>query len=92
MSKYYVIGGFLCIGGLFMMLYQAISSLMTAGEIIWQPLIIMDVIDAKYIKWIDNISIDSIQGFFQYILSMNLSMVLIVTGIALFIIGGFVEK
>jgi len=61
MSKFTIIGGLLCLGGLLMIIFQAVSSMMTVGEIAWQSLSIVDIVNAEYLKWIDGISWHSIQ-------------------------------
>ena len=92
MSKYYASGGLLLLSGLLLTLYQAISSMMTAGEIVWKRVKVKDIIGAKCLAWIDSMSIESIQGAFQYFISLNVTIVLIVLGVVLLIIGGFAEK
>ena len=92
MSKYYISGGLLCLSSLLLLLYQTLSSLMTTGEFVWKRLTLMDMISEKYINWIDDMSMNSIQAVLQYIISMNLSVTLMSMGVVLFIIGGIVEK
>jgi hypothetical protein len=46
LSKYNLLGGLFVISGFLMVLFQAISSMMTAGEIVWKKVGLMDVIDA----------------------------------------------
>jgi hypothetical protein len=92
MSKYYVIGGLLCAGGLLMIIFQAVSSMMTPGEIVWKSLSVVDVIDAAYLKWIDGISWQSIQKGFKYITTMPLYILSLSVGAFSFMVGGFVDK
>jgi len=70
MSKFTIIGGLLCLGGLLMIIFQAVSSMMTVGEIAWQSLSIVDIVNAEYLKWIDGISWHSIQKIIKYIASL----------------------
>jgi len=92
MSKYNIFGGILCLGGLLLILFQAVSSIMTPGEIVWKSLSIVDVVDAEHFKWIDTISWSSIQKTTKYIVTMPLYLLLICTGILSFIIGVLVKK
>ena len=92
MSKYNICGGLLCLGGLLLVLFQTVSSIMTPGEIVWKSLSIVDVVDAEHFKWIDTISWSSIQKTIKYIVTMPLYLLLICAGILSFIIGALVKK
>jgi len=61
MSKYYILGGLLCLGGFVLAVFQTISSMMTPGDIVFKSFGIVDVLDATYLKWIDGISWHGIQ-------------------------------
>jgi hypothetical protein len=86
MSRYYLLGGLSTIGGLLLLLWQAISSMMTAGDIAWKKLSLAGVVDAGYLRWVEGISP------LEYIVAMPLYLLLIVVGILLFIVGGIVNK
>jgi len=92
MSKYYIVGGLLCLGGLLLIGFQAISSMMMQGEIVWKSLSIAGIVDAEHLKWIDSISWYSIQKIIKNITTMPLYILLICVGILSFIIGGLVDK
>jgi len=92
MSKYYLIGGLLCIGGLLMIIFQAVSSMMTPGEIVWKSLSFVDVIDAAYLNWIDSVSWHGIQKSLKYIATMPLCILSLSVGVFSFMVGGFVDK
>jgi len=92
MSKYYLLGGLLCLGGLVLVGFQAISSMMTPGEIVWKGLSMVDVLDAAYLKWIDGISWHSIQKNLKYITTMPVYILLLGTGAFTMVVGGVVEK
>ena len=92
MSKYYIIGGLLCLGGLLMVIFQAVSSMMTPGEIVWKSLNIAGIVDMENMKWIDSISWHSIQKIINYIATMPLYLLLLCAGGFSFIVGGFVDK
>ena len=79
-------------GGVALVLCQAIASMMTPGEIVWKRLSIVDIVDARYINWLDDIPLDTIQSISQYIAAMPLYILLIAVGIFLFIVGGLVQK
>ena len=92
MSRYYLLGGLLVIGGVLLVLWQAISSMMTAGEIAWKRIDILTTAGAKHFEWVESISLHAIQGAIQYILTMPLYILLIAFGALLFVIGGLVQK
>ena len=92
MSKYYLFGGIFSIGGVALVLCQAISSMMTPGEIVWKRLSIVDIVGAKYINWLDGVPLDPIQSISQYITTMPLYILLVAVGIFLFIVGGLVQE
>ncbi len=92
MSKYYIVGGLLCLGGLVLVGFQAISSMMTPGEIVWKSLSLVDVLDAAYLKWIDSISWHSIQKNLKHITTMPMYILLLGMGAFSVIVGGVVDK
>jgi hypothetical protein len=92
MSKYYLVGGILCICGLVLVGFQAISSMMTPGEIVWKSLSLVDVVNPAYLKWVQSISWNGLQKIVHYIITMPLYLLLLATGIFSFIVGGLVDK
>lgn len=92
MSKYYVVGGLLCVGGLLLLLFQTVSSMMNPGEIVWKSLSVIDVIDASHLKWIDGISWHSVQKSIKYVTTMPLYILSLSVGVLSFVVGGLVDK
>ncbi len=92
MSKYYIVGGLLCISGLVMVGFQTISSMMTPGEMVWKSLSIAGIVDAEQLKWIDSISWYSIQKVIKYIVTMPLYILLLCVGGLSLAVGGLVDK
>lgn len=92
MSKYYVFGGLLVLGGLILVGFQAVSSMMTPGEVAWKSLSITGIVGAEHLKWIDSISWHSIQKIAKYIATMPLYILLICVGAVSLIVGGLVDK
>ena len=92
MSKFYILGGLLCLGGLVMVCFQAISSMMTPGQIVWKSLSIVNVVSAEHLKWIDGISWHGIQNIIKYITTMPMYILLLCLGGLSFIVGGVVDK
>ncbi len=92
MSRYYILGGLLCLGSVVVLLFQAISSMMVPGEIVWKSFSIVDVLDATYLKWIDGISWHGIQKNLKYITTIPVYILLLVTGAFTMAVGGVVDK
>ncbi|MBW1895094.1 MAG: hypothetical protein JRI91_15590 [Deltaproteobacteria bacterium] len=92
MSKYYMIGGMLCVGGVIMVIFQAVSSMMTAGDIVWKSLSLVDVISTEYLAWIDGISWQSIQKNIKYITTIPLYLLMLSVGCLSMVVGGVVDK
>ncbi|MBW1751759.1 MAG: hypothetical protein JRJ46_01345 [Deltaproteobacteria bacterium] len=92
MSRYYIVGGFLCLSGLVVLLFQTVSSMMTPGDIVFKSLGIVDVLDATYLKWIDGISWHGIQKNLKYIITIPMYLLLLGTGAFTMVVGGVVDK
>lgn len=92
MSKLNIIGGLLCLAGLVMVVFQAVSSMMTAGEIVWKSVSIVDIVSAEYLEWINDISWHYIQTALKYIASMPLFILLLCVGGITLLIGGLTQK
>ena len=92
MSKFNIIGGLLCLAGLVMVLFQAVSSMMAPGEVVWKSLSIVDIVNVEYLQWIDGISWHSIQNILKYIASMPLYILLLCVGGATLMVGSLTQK
>jgi len=92
MSRYYIVGGLLCLGGFVLAVFQTISSMMTPGDIVFKSICIVDVLDATYLKWIDGISWHGIQKNLKYITTMPMYILLLGTGAFTMVVGGVVDK
>lgn len=88
MSKFYAIGIVALLGGLIVLLFQAISSVMTPGVVVWKSITLMSVVDPLYLNWVHAISWDGMKQCLEYLLSLQLYMLLIGSGCLSFLIGG----
>lgn len=91
MSRLYMLSGLLCLSGLVMLGLQALSSMMTQGDIAWKTINIITIVDVEYIKWIDGISWDSIQNILNYVTIMPLYLFFLYSS-GFCLIFGFVTK
>ena len=82
---------FLVLGGLILG-FQAISSMMTAGDITWKTLNLVDATSPETLEWVNGISIQLVQKGLNYIVTMPLYLLSFAIGALLLLIGGFVSK
>jgi hypothetical protein len=92
MSKIYILAGVLCLGGLVIVGFQAISSMMTPGDIVWESITIASSVDPEYLAWVDKISYGFLQSAVTYIIETPIYILLLTMGVLLFIIGGIKSK
>jgi len=84
--------GFLALfGSILIFLLQSITSL-TSKDLVWQELRFIDVLDAKYYGWINDITLFNLNTLSNYILHMPLYAFLFCLTVLLFIMSGLFEK
>jgi len=79
MSKWTYLGGLCWLASGVLLLFQIIGN-MVKENYNWKMLAIDDVVEAKYLSWIDKISVDLAQQAVQYIVTMPLYLLLLVLG------------
>jgi len=72
--------------------FQAISSMMTPGEITWETLNLVDATGQETLDWVNGISMQLVQKGLKYVVTMPLYMLSLAIGVILLIIGGFISK
>lgn len=79
--------------------FQAISSLMdpsatsiAKGKTAWKSLTLANSIGPEYFEWIDSITWTSIQSIANYIVDMQLYLLLLCIGILCFVINAFTSR
>ena len=92
MIKLTVIGALSCLGGILILGFQAISSLMTPGDIVWKTLNLASVLAPTFVEWIDGISWQVIHSPVERIITMPLYLLLICVGVLSLIIGGITQR
>ena len=90
MSKFTLAGIVSWLGGLLLLGFQSISTLM-AIEGKWKQINIVDVVDPQYLSWVDDISSEMITNAVNYIVNMPLFVLLFCLGTLFFIINAFFE-
>ncbi len=79
MSKWTYIGGLCWLASGVLLLFQFVGNMMKENYS-WKMLAIDDVVEAKYLSWIDKISVELAQQATQYIVSMPLYLLLLILG------------
>ena len=92
MNKFTLLGLiFLVLGGCILG-FQAISSMMTAGDITWKTLTLVKATSPATLEWVNGISMQLVQKGLRYIVTMPLYLLSFAVGVVLLIIGGFFSK
>lgn len=92
MNKFTLLGLiFLGLGGCILG-FQAISSMMTAGDIAWKTLNLVEATSPETLKWVNGISMQLVQKGLKYIVTMPLYLLSIAIGALLLLIGGLFSK
>ena len=73
--------------------YQALAGLIrSGGSLFWKNVTLMDVVGKDRLKWIEGVSPGSLHLILQYIVTMQLYLLLFFVGIFFFIISRFTSK
>jgi len=88
MSKWSYLGGLCWLISGVLLLYQIVGNMMKENYD-WKMLAIDDVVEVKYLSWIDEISVDLAQQAVQYIVTMPLYLLLLVLGGIFFLFSIF---
>jgi hypothetical protein len=75
------------LGGIVLVLFQSISSMMTTGDIVWKSKSLTSIFGEEAFTWIENISISVLQNFTEMIVTMQLYILLLALGGIFFILG-----
>lgn len=90
MSKFTLAGLVSWLGGLLLLGFQSISTLMNVDGH-WQSICLTDIIEEKYLVWTDGVTWNLALQSINYVLSMPLFILLFCIGTLLFIINAFFE-
>ena len=91
MTKLIIAGLASWAGGLLILGFQAISSLM-GTEANWENLTLVEIAGPERLEWVDRISWDAIQNMANYIVTMPFYILLFCVGLLLFVIHAFTSK
>jgi hypothetical protein len=79
--------------GVLLIAFQTIGGLVSSGgDLVWKNLTLLDVIGKTHFSWIDGMSEGTIQNIVQYIVTMQLYLLLFCVGILFLILGRLTSK
>ena len=93
MSKFTIAGLLLWFCSGLLLGYQALAGFIrSGGTIIWKSITLMDVVGKDRLNWIEGVSPGSLHVILQYIVTMELYILLFFVGIFFFIISRMTSK
>ncbi len=93
MSKFTVAGLLLWFCSGLLLGYQALAGFIrSGGTIIWKSITLMDVVGKDRFNWIEGVSPGSLHLILQYIVTMQLYILLFFVGIFFFIISRLTSR
>ena len=93
MSKFTFAGLASLLIGAVLIAFQVIGGLIsTAGDSVWKNLTLMSIIGETHFSWIDGMPEGIIQNCVQYIVTMQLFLLLFCVGILFLIIGQLTSR
>ena len=93
MSKFTFAGLASLFIGAVLVAFQVVGGLIsTGGDLYWKNLTLLDIIGKTHLSWIEGMSEGIIQNIVQYIVTMQLFLLLICVGILFLIIGQLTSR
>ena len=93
MSKFTIAGLLSWIISGLLLGYQALAGFIkSGGTIIWKNITLMDAVGKNRLDWIEGISPGNLHSILQYIVNMQLYVLLFFAGIVFFIIARLTSK
>ncbi len=88
MSKWSYLGGLRWLISAVLLLFQAIGKMMKE-DYDSEMMTIVDVVESKYLSWIDGIGVDFAQQAAQYVVNMPMYLLFVALGLLFFLLGMF---
>jgi hypothetical protein len=92
MNKFTLLGLICLVLGGLILGFQAISSMMTAGDITWKTLNLVEATGPETLQWVNGISMQLVQKGLRYLVMMPLYLLSFAVGVLMLIIGGLFSK
>jgi len=92
MSKFNLLFIVCTLGGIVLLIFQSISSMMTTEKIVWKSKSLMSTFGEEAFTWIDDISVSALQNLANILVNMQLYILLIGLGAIFFVAGMILKK
>ena len=92
MNRFNLLGLITVAAGGIMVLFEAISSMMNPGEVVFKSSSLVDLMGEDAFLWIDNISVAFLQNALNSLVTLPTWMLLVGLGVICFIIGGLTSR
>ena len=92
MNRYIIFGLIFAIGGVMLVLFEGISAMMTAGEIVLKTSSPVDLLGDQYFTWIDRIPLSMAQDLLNSLVTLPAWMILAALAVICFVIGGVTSR
>lgn len=80
------------LGGIVLLIFQSISSMMTTGDIVWKSKTLVSTFGEENFTWIDTISVAFVQNLADTVVNMQLYILLLILGAVFFVLGMIFKK
>ncbi len=92
MSKFNLAGLIFLVGGAVMVIFQAVASMKTAGDITWEPQSLVTLFGEDAFLWIDDVSVVFVQDLAITAINQQVFILLFGLGAICLIIGMITKK
>ncbi len=92
MNRFIIFGLTFAVGGVLLVLFEGISSMMTAGEIVLKTSSPVDLLGDQYFAWIDRIPLAMAQDLLNSLVTLPAWMILAALAVICFAIGGVTSR
>ncbi len=92
MNKFTISGFILIILGGCILGFQAISSMMTAGDITWKTLTLAQATGPQTLAWVEGLSMELLKTAALFVVTMPLYILFFTLGAVMLVVGGFTSK
>lgn len=91
MSKLNMIALVCIVGGAVAVVFQAVSSMMTVGEITWEKKTLVTFFGDDRFQWVNDISVTILYNIVHFLVNMQIFLLMFLLG-AIFLILGMIFK
>jgi hypothetical protein len=92
MSKLNLLTLFCFLGGAVVLVFQAVSSMMTTGVITWETRSLVTHFGPERFAWVEEIPVSFLQGFAEWVVTMQVFQLLFILGAVFLVLGMILRK